>query len=86
MAVIRLPADTWTLAAPAGFGVAIVQPQGDQCLLFSIGAGPPVAVDTSAGGVISTDPVQQTIGTDNATFGLYLRPVIPGSASSARVL
>lgn len=85
MAVVRLPADKWTQAAPAGFGSAIVQPQGDQTILFAIAAAIPAATDNHIGGVITNDPVTHTIGTDNATFGLYLRPAVNGSASSARV-
>jgi hypothetical protein len=82
--VVDLPADTWTKAANAGFGSVNVHMQGNVSLLYALSPASPSGTDS--GGVLNGNPVQQTIGTDDASSSLWLQPALPGIKSWARVV
>jgi hypothetical protein len=76
--IVQLPADKWTQVATAGFGALNAHPAGNVSLLYAMQAAAPAANDLSAGGVFPAGDVIPTVGTDVTTFGLWMRPALPG--------
>ena len=86
MTVVPLPADTWTLVAPAGFGSGNFHIQGNVEIIYAFGNSAPLQSDTRSGGLMGDSPIQATIGDSDPLKNLYMRPALPATHSWVRVV